>query len=63
MIEQLNRGTEIGFDAIIKNLGDAQTSRHFHLLKIWKEEGFKEIPPHLHEHGRYSDTPSFLKGN
>ncbi len=30
-IEKLNRGSQFGFNAIIKNLGDAKTTRHLHL--------------------------------
>lgn len=53
IIEQLNRGGEFSFDAIVKNLGDQATTKHFHLINIKKEDGYKEIPPHLHDHGRY----------
>jgi len=61
VVESLNRGSQFGFDAIVKNLGNAHNSRHFHLLSIWKMDGFKEIPPHLHDQGRYAETPSFLR--
>lgn len=53
VIEELSRGSKFGFDAIIKSLGDLQSTKHFHMRNIWKLEGHKEIPPHLHDHGRY----------
>ena len=63
MSELLTRGNEISFDAIIKNLGDQASTKHFHLINIQREVGFKEIPPHLNEHGRYENKGFLNSGS
>jgi len=61
-IAQLNRGSEVGFNATFITIGDDMKTRHLHVAQIWKEEGFKEVPAHVHDHGRYADKPRFFKG-
>lgn len=61
VIASLNRGTEIGFNATIVTLGNELKTRHFHLINLKKEEGYLEVPLHIHEHGRYADKPRFFR--
>jgi hypothetical protein len=58
----LNRGSEIGYNATIVTIGDDLKTRHFHVVNLWKGEGYKDVPEHIHEHGRYADKPRFFKG-
>lgn len=58
----LDRGSEFTFSAIIQSNVRRDQYRHFHLVSLKKEDGYIEIPPHLHEHGRYGGNSSFLSG-
>ena len=62
VLVNLNRGDAIGFNATIMTLGSSIKTRHFHVDAVWREEGFKFVPPHVHGNGRYNDKPHFLKG-
>lgn len=33
-----------------------------HVINIWKKEGFLNIPAHIHDGGRYDDTPRRMRG-
>jgi len=61
-LASLNRGCEVDFNATIITIGDDLKTRHFHVVNLRKGEGYKEVPEHIHEHGRYADKPRFFKG-
>ena len=54
VLDQLDRGLKIAFDATIKGLGNELHTRHFHANNIKLVEGFKEIVAHIHDNGRYA---------
>ena len=62
LIGNLNRGTEIIFNATIISVGNDIKTRHFHIVDLIKGEGFMDVPLHVHEQGRYADKPKFFRG-
>ena len=60
VLQQLERGECVQFNATIKSLGTDLKTRHFHAANIKECEGFIEIPPHVHDNGRYADKPSLF---
>ena len=57
LLNDLNRGQKLGFNATIKSLGVDMQPKHIHALGVWKEEGFIEISPLINVQGRYSESP------
>jgi len=60
----LNRGSEIIFNATVLSFGEDHKPRHFHLVDIQAGKGSIEIPEAtLYSGGRYSDfgKPKFLR--
>jgi len=62
LIATMDRGAEIIFNATIMTVGSEVKTRHFHVVEMVKGEGFKDIPAHVHEHGRYADKPKGFRG-
>jgi len=56
LLNDLNRGQKLGFNATIKSIGADMQPKHFHALGVWKEEGFMEISPLMNLQGRYAET-------
>eukprot|EP01017_Pseudomicrothorax_dubius_P047245 TRINITY_DN8454_c0_g1_i1.p1 TRINITY_DN8454_c0_g1~~TRINITY_DN8454_c0_g1_i1.p1 ORF type:complete len:205 (+),score=37.09 TRINITY_DN8454_c0_g1_i1:554-1168(+) len=63
VLTDLSRGDAIGFNATVGSIGTDMHTRHFHVEQLWREEGHIEVPPHVHEGGRYADKPYFLRGS
>eukprot|EP01015_Nassula_variabilis_P002953 TRINITY_DN1178_c0_g3_i2.p1 TRINITY_DN1178_c0_g3~~TRINITY_DN1178_c0_g3_i2.p1 ORF type:complete len:165 (-),score=40.44 TRINITY_DN1178_c0_g3_i2:47-541(-) len=59
-LQSLDRGECLSFNATIKSLGADLRTRHFHATNVEACEGFIELPPHVHDNGRYADKPGFL---
>jgi hypothetical protein len=55
VLDNIERGQEIIFQGILKSFGDERSTRHLHSTEIYAGTKFKEIPPHIHENGRYND--------
>lgn len=55
LLNDLNRGQKIGFNATIKSIGHDMQPKHVHALDFWKEEGFIDISPLINLQGRYSE--------
>ncbi|KRX03745.1 hypothetical protein PPERSA_04253 [Pseudocohnilembus persalinus] len=62
LVNTIDRGDHIGFNATIKTIGTMTQTRHLHIVSIWKEEGHINIPAHIHGGGRYDDTPRRMRG-
>lgn len=54
-------GSLIAFNATIKSIGSLTQTRHFHGISIKKMPGFLNLPPHIHEGGRYDDKPRLIR--
>lgn len=61
LLNDLNRGQRVGFNATIKSLGANMEPKHFHALGAWKEEGFMELSPLINLQGRYSERPNLRR--
>lgn len=59
-LQALERGECVTFNATIKSLGTDYNTRHFHAIGIEECEGYLEIPPHIHQDGRYADRPKLF---
>lgn len=57
LLNDLNRGQRLGFNATIKSIGADLQPKHVHALDVWREEGFLEISPMVNTQGRYSEPP------
>lgn len=62
LLNSINRGSEIIFNATFMSIGSDSKTRHAHIVSMQRGSGFKDIPMHVHEQGRYGDRPRFFKG-
>lgn len=62
LLDKLERGRQISFNATIKSFGSDMQPRHLHAHGLKIEEGYKEIAPHIHETGRYKNNNNLQRG-
>jgi len=55
LLNDINRGQKVGFNATIKSIGADLQPKHVHAVNFWREEGFMEISPLTNVQGRYSE--------
>lgn len=66
VLNSLERGHEIGFNATIVKLTDETTGIKVQGLQIWREKGNLDIPALYNENGRYTnprENKGFLDKN
>lgn len=63
IINELDRGKKIGFNATVKSFGDDGKTRHLHVVNLYESEGFLEIDPMISEGGKFDkETKKSFRG-
>lgn len=63
IIDGLDRGRKIGFNATVKSFGDDGKIRHLHVVNLYECEGFLEIDPMIAEGGKFDkETRKSFRG-